>query len=250
MIFLKPSAKPPAPDADWPARYRILEKIAKDPGIKAFYQAGSVSGDTPVSQVAFLALDLETTGLDPQTEAIISVGFIPMCHDRILCRGARYRVVRSDQNRPEIQTVIHGITHSRMDACPRFDTILPELLQAMAGRVIVAHYSRIERHFLEQAVTDLTGDVLEFPVVDTMELESRKHPVFRPNLFQRWMGEKNSPSLRLAHARERYHLPAYRPHHALTDALAAAELFLAQLKDQFTPDTHIGDLLYQPSVKR
>ena len=77
-----------------------------------------------------------------------------------------------------------------------------------------------------------------------MELESRKHPMVRPNVFQRWMGEKTSPSLRLAHARQRYNLPPYHPHHALTDALAAAELFLAQMADQFTPDTPVSDLVY------
>ncbi len=242
------SPDPPFP-VDWPSRFDVLEKQAKDPAIKAFYQAGSVPGDTPLKQVPFLALDLETTGLNPQTDAIISVGFIPMYHDRILCGGARHWVVRPDQNRSDIQTVIHGITHSRMDACPRFDTILPQLLKAMAGHVVVAHYSRIEQEFLCKAVAELTGDDLEFPIVDTMEIESRKHPVFRPNLFQRWMGEKNSPSLRLAHARERYNLPPYRPHHALTDALAAAELFLAQIKDQFTVDTPISALLYPQPLK-
>jgi DNA polymerase-3 subunit epsilon len=108
--------------------------------------------------------------------------------------------------------------------------------------VVLVHYNRIERDFLGRAVLDATGDTLEFPVVDTMELESRKHPVFRPNFIQRWMGEKDSPSLRLAHARERYNLPPYRPHHALTDALATAELFLAQMADQFTPDTPVADI--------
>jgi DNA polymerase-3 subunit epsilon len=242
-------ADPPCGAVDWPSRFRDLEKKAADPCIKAFYQAGGVPGDTPIKQVPFLALDMETTGLNPQTDAIVSVGFIPLFFDRIVCRGARYWVVRPDQDRPDIQTVIHGITHSRMDACPRFDAILPLLIEAMAGRVVVAHYSRIERRFLNRAVSDLTGEGLAFPVVDTMELESRKHPVFRPNLIQRWMGEKNSPSLRLAHARERYNLPSYRPHHALTDALAAAELFLAQVRDQFTPDTPISELLYQPPAK-
>jgi DNA polymerase-3 subunit epsilon len=249
MIFFKPSDRPP-PAVDWPSRFRVLEKTAKYPVIKAFYRAGTIPGDTPINQVAFLALDLETTGMNPETDAIISIGFIPLFFDRILCQGARYRVIRPDHLRPEIQTVIHGITHSCMDACPRFDAIFPLLLQAMTGRVIVAHYSRIERAFLHNAVSDLTGDAFEFPVVDTMELESRKHPFFRPNRLQRWMGEKNSPSLRLAHARDRYNLPSYRPHHALTDALATAELFLAQIRDRFSPDTPISDLLFQPSAKR
>ena len=244
------TADPPSKARDWPSRFRELEKTATDPVIQAFYRAGGFSGDTPIRQVSFLALDMETTGLNPQTDAIISVGFIPLFFDRIVCREARYWVVRPDQDRPDLQTVIHGITHSHTDAGPRFDVILPRLLEAMAGRVVVAHYSRIERGFLNRAVSDLTGNGLKFPVVDTMELESRKHPLFRPNLLQRWMGVKRSPSLRLAHARERYNLPSYRPHHALTDALATAELFLAQVQDQFAPDTPVSNLLYQSQTKR
>ncbi len=226
----------------WQSRFNLLADQAKDPRLKAFYQTAHIPGHTPLKQVEFLALDLETTGLHPKTDAIISVGFIPLFYDRILCSGARYWVVQPEQVRPDIQTTIHGITHTHMGTCPNFSTILTPLLQAMVGRVILAHYSRIECGFLGKAVLDLTGDTLEFPVVDTMELESRKHPVFRPNFIQRWMGDKNSPSLRLAHARERYNLPPYRPHHALTDALATAELFLAQVADQFTPDTPVADL--------
>ncbi|HSL61328.1 MAG TPA: 3'-5' exonuclease [Desulfotignum sp.] len=244
--FRKTASRPPE---DWQSRFSLLADQAGDPRIKAFYQQGCIAGSTPVKQVSFLALDLETTGMDPENDAIVSVGFIPLFHDRILCRGARYWVVRPDQDRPDIRTVIHGITHTRMDDCPRLENILAPLLEAMAGRVVVAHYSRLEREFLGRTVSDLTGDCLVFPMVDTMELESRKHPVFRPNFLQRWLGKKDSPSLRLAHVRERYNLPPYHPHHALTDALAAAELFLAQVADQFTPDTPVSDLLCHPQDK-
>jgi len=227
---------------DWQSRYALLSDQAEDSRLKAYYQAAHIPGSTPVQQVEFLALDLETTGLDAKKDAIVSVGFLPLFYDRILCSGARYWVVQPEQVRPDIQTTIHGITHTHMGISPNFLAVLGPLLQAMTGRVILAHYSRIEREFLGRAVQNLTGDPLDFPVVDTMELESRKHPVSRPNFIQRWMGEKNSPSLRLAHARERYNLPPYRPHHALTDALATAELFLAQMADQFTPDTPVSEL--------
>jgi DNA polymerase III subunit epsilon len=244
MIRFKKTTQTPL--VNWQTRFSLLAEQAKDPRISTFYRNAYIPDDTPVKQVPFLSVDLETTGLDPLTDDIVSVGFIPLCHDRILCSGTRYWVVRPEKERPDIQTVIHGITHTDITACPRLDDILAPLLEAMAGRVVVAHYSRIEREFLRKAVSDLTGDLLEFPVVDTMELESRKHPVVRPNFIQRWMGEKTSPSLRLAHARQRYNLPPYHPHHALTDALAAAELFLAQLADRFTPDTPASDLLYHP----
>jgi DNA polymerase-3 subunit epsilon len=35
---------------------------------------------------------------------------------------------------------------------------------------------------------------------------------------------------------------AYHPHHALTDALATAELFLAQMQDRYSPETPVSAL--------
>ena len=49
-------------------------------------------------------------------------------------------------------------------------------------------------------------------------------------------------SIRLAASRGRYGLPRYRPHHALTDALASAELLQAQVGQRFAPDTPIREL--------
>ena len=58
--------------------------------------------------------------------------------------------------------------------------------------------------------------------VDTMALEHR----LRADVH----GEVNG-SLRLDAARRAYGLPRYSAHHALTDAIAAGELFLAQLAE-------------------
>ena len=49
-------------------------------------------------------------------------------------------------------------------------------------------------------------------------------------------------SIRLADTRRRYNLPRYRPHHALTDALASAELLQAQVAHRFSPTTPLRDL--------
>ena len=46
--------------------------------------------------------------------------------------------------------------------------------------------------------------------------------------------------MRLADARRRYGLPAYRAHHALTDALATAELLQAQVAHHFKNPPPVG----------
>jgi len=59
------------------------------------------------------------------------------------------------------------------------------------------------------------------PVIDTQAI-ARRSLERRDQAFQ-------PQELRLGALRTRYHLPRYRLHNALSDALGAAELFLAQL---------------------
>jgi len=61
------------------------------------------------------------------------------------------------------------------------------------------------------------------PTVDTLALAHRS--------CVRQGREPVRGSLRLAALRERYNLPAYASHDSLVDAIAAAELFLAQMEE-------------------
>ena len=227
---------------NWPGRFTELAAQARDPRLQTYYRQPLVPSDTPISQVPMLALDLETTGLDDRHDAIISIGFIPFDYRLIRCNGASNWVVQPDLPAAEIAVTIHGITHSDLIAAPRFADHFDALLHAMAGKVIVAHCHEIERRFLTAATMMLTGEKLHFPAIDTMTIEEKKHPYKRPNVIQRWFGETNSPSLRLDATRARYGLPSYHPHHALTDALATAELLQAQLQYRYDPQTPVSQL--------
>ncbi|MEF1281994.1 3'-5' exonuclease, partial [Vibrio fortis] len=51
-------------------------------------------------------------------------------------------------------------------------------------------------------------------------------------LWNKLKGKKPG-SVRLGQSRRRYHLPDYTPHHALTDAIATAELLQAQIAHHY-----------------
>ena len=210
-----------------------MRKLAEEttvPMLRAYYSAGVPGPETLLSDVSFVALDLETTGLDPQQAAIVSVGLVPFTLRRIRMAESRYWVVRPRRDLDQESVLIHRITHDELAAAPRFSAILPELLEALAGRMVVVHYRHIERPFLDQACRRWIGEGLEFPLIDTMAIEGwmlRRGRTRMQRLAER-LGWWRRPSVRLASCRERYHLPAYSAHHALTDALATAELFQAQ----------------------
>jgi DNA polymerase-3 subunit epsilon len=227
----------PLRDVDWSARFKTLAEDSTVPMLSHYYETGVVSGDTALAEVPFVALDLETTDMDPRKGAIVSLGLVPFSLSRIRVREARYWVVRPRRELAEESVLIHHITHEELQAAPRFSAVLPELLDALAGRVVVVHYRRIERPFLEQVCRRWTGEGLEFPLIDTMAIEALG--LYRQKGFWGqiggWLGFQRRTSLRLGVCRERYNLPAYAAHHALTDALATAELFQAQVAWHFDP---------------
>jgi DNA polymerase-3 subunit epsilon len=227
----------------WPERLAQLAGKARDPRLRSFYEAGCVSPETPLKDVPLVALDFETTGLDPVSHAIVSLGLVPFSIYRVRCREARHWIVQPRLPLHRKSITIHGITHTDVDQAPDLDEILDEVLAALAGCIVVVHYRGIERPFLDRALKARLGEGIEFPVIDTMAIEARLHPNRNRNWFGRILG-KPPVSIRLADSRTRYGLPHYPPHHALTDALASAELLQAQVQYHFSPRTTVGELWY------
>lgn len=219
-------------EVDWPVLIEKLKKQATDPLLTCFYNAGIVKGDTPLSDVKFVALDLETTGLDSSKNDIISIGLVPFTLSRIYCNQAKHWVVKPRKPLQDNSIVIHGITHSDISGAPDFSCVLEELLLALAGKIVVVHYRCIEREFIDLAVKARLGEGLLFPMIDTLEIESW---FFRKSKQKWWSKMTGLPlhSIRLADSRKRYNLPFYQGHNALIDALATAELLQAQIATRF-----------------
>ena len=225
---------------DWAARYQSLAKEARHPGLRKFYQAGIVDARTPLEQVQLLAMDVETTGLNADAHSIVSIGLIPFTLQRIHCGQASYWVIKPQSELNEKSVTFHHITHTDILNAPAFTEVVEALLQAMTGKVMVVHYRNIERGFLDRAFRRHLGEGLQFPVIDTMQLEARMHRQKRSWLDR--LLRRSQLSIRLADSRARYNLPSYLAHHALTDALAAAELLQAQIATHYQPSTPLEAL--------
>jgi DNA polymerase-3 subunit epsilon len=175
---------------------------------------------TDYRRVDYLAIDLETTGLDAKRDHILSVGYVVVHGNRIDLGSARHRLVRTARAIPEASAVIHQITDDEAALGEDLQPVLTDLLSDLAGKVMIAHHAIVERGFLSKACRSLFGAGLLVPIVDTQA-------VARRSLERRQVSFKGS-ELRLHALGDRYNLPRYGAHNALSDALAAAELFLAQ----------------------
>lgn len=182
-----------------------------------------------------VALDLETTGLDPKRDAILSIGLVQLQHMHIRLDTAWHEVVRINREIPEESAVIHHITDDRAAAGRPLHEVLPLLLRRLAGKVMLVHYANIEQNFLDNACRELYGAPFVIPTIDTLVLAQR--------LFELRNHSIQPGDLRLFNLRPRYNLPRYKAHNALSDAIATAELFLALGTEMAPRNCAIGQFL-------
>jgi DNA polymerase-3 subunit epsilon len=180
----------------------------------------------------YLALDLETSGGDASRDDILSFGWVCLDGAEIRLESARHRLVRPRRNLTERNVSIHRITDDRAAEGESLRGVLADFLGDLRGRTLIAHYSPTEVGFIDVACRACFGGRFRPPVIDTLVLARRAAET------------PKAGSLRLAALRARHHLPRYPMHHALSDALAAAELFLAQAQAASASGKgRLGDLL-------
>mgnify|MGYP001081622408 CR=1 FL=1 len=225
----------------WADYFARQAEACRTPALQRFYAAGVPAEERPIGEVPLVALDFETTGMDPREHAIVSIGMVPFDLHVIRPAAGRYWVVKPPKSLRAESIAFHRITHSEVEHAPPIAAILDEVLAELAGRLVVVHYRNIERPFLDAAVLASRGEHCLFPLIDTMELEARWERHGRLRGVKRLFGIQPS-SIRLADSRGRYGLPHYSSHHAKVDAMATAELFQAQMARHFTPDTPVSDL--------
>ncbi len=199
------------------SRRRALAK-ASGP-LQDFLATPFPSGKDLCRDVEVVSLDLETTGLNPRKDSILSVGLVNINHMVIQLETAWHQLISVDHAISEESVVIHAITDDKAAGGKPIEEVLPEILKRLAGRVMLVHYKNIEQNFLNAACRRLYGAPFVVPTIDTLALAARALEL-RNHTVQ-------TGDLRLFNLRPRYNLPRYKAHNALSDALATAELFLA-----------------------
>lgn len=204
----------------WPFRKNnaSLAEQVPDGGLREYLTTPPPRRDTSIRDAPLLAVDLETTGLTPASDHIISVGMVEVDGLTIPLGSAQNILINPGETVGHSAT-IHQLTDDELlaEGVPLADA-LDATFARMAGRVLLAHHAAIEVGFLTLAVKRLHGITVEIAAVDTLQLGH--HAL--------GLDEDHPPdALRLWRLRRRSGLPAYRGHDAVIDALACAELYLA-----------------------
>ncbi|WP_457673123.1 exonuclease domain-containing protein [Thiolapillus sp.] len=201
-------------------RRKLLARAPEGP-LRNYLGTAFPDRGLPIDQVPLLAMDFETTGLDAGSDHLLSVGHVELQGNRVRLATARHQIIHTDRDMADENISIHHITHDQVARGMSLGKVVESILQALAGKVLLAHHARVEIGFLQQACRRLYGMAPVVPAIDTMQLARQR--------LERAQQPYKAADLRLFNLRKQYGLPAYQAHNALMDAIATAELFLAQL---------------------
>jgi DNA polymerase-3 subunit epsilon len=171
--------------------------------------------------VSFLVCDGEMSSLDANQGELLSLGWVLVEGGAIALESARHYLVKAEQSVGQ-SAAIHQLRDCELEEGRSAAQLLELFLAAAAGRVLVFHNAVLDTAFLDRLTRREYGAPLLMPTVDTMMMEEA--------IFRRSDTVIKTGDLRLHACRQRYNLPSYPGHNALVDALATAELLLAQAK--------------------
>jgi DNA polymerase-3 subunit epsilon len=179
----------------------------------------------PWDEVEYWVLDLETSGLDAKRDQILSVGMVPVRRGVIEWGDHFYSLARPEtwENLDGDAIRVHHILPEELKDAPRLPAILLEIEARLSGgAALVLHHASFDLGFLRGHFAKVGRPWPKPAVVDTRVLASRYD-----ELQQRLQPYVLPVTRSLAELVELFNLPPYTTHHALADALATAQLFLA-----------------------
>jgi DNA polymerase-3 subunit epsilon len=165
---------------------------------------------TPLTEVTFVVVDLETTGGSADSCQITEIGAVKVRAGEVL--GEFQTLVNPEAPIPPFIAVLTGITDAMVAGSPRMATVLPAFLEFARGSVLVAHNAGFDISFLRASALATGHAWPHFRVLDTVHLA--RQVVTRDEA-------RNHKLATLAHV---FHSPVTPDHRALTDAQATVHV--------------------------
>jgi len=184
---------------------------------------------TPLSDVTFVVVDLETTGGRPAEAEITEVGAVKVRGGEVL--GEFQTLVDPGGPVPPYIQVLTGITTTMLVGAPRIEEVLPSFLEFARGAVLVAHNAPFDVGFLKAAAARTGHPWPGFRTVDTVRLARRA------------VTRDEAPNHKLSTLAALFRATVTPNHRALSDARATVDVLYALL-GRLAPlgITHLEDL--------
>jgi DNA polymerase III subunit epsilon len=165
---------------------------------------------TPLRDVTFCVVDLETTGGAPGSSSITEIGAVKVRGGELL--GEFQTLVNPAEPIPPFIAVLTGITDLMVASSPRIGSVLPAFLEFAHGCVLVAHNAPFDVGFLKHDSQAHGYEWPDFAVVDTALLARRV------------LTRDDAPNCKLGTLAKVFRATTTPNHRALADARATVDV--------------------------
>jgi DNA polymerase III epsilon subunit-like protein len=122
----------------------------------------------------FVAVDLETTGLDPQRDAVVAAAAIPVRGG--VPQSGYVTLVDPGRPIPASSSAIHGITDSMVAGAPGIEAVLDSLTGVWGDGILVGHGVAFDLAVLAREAQVRGRRLPDTPTLCTMRLTAALHP--------------------------------------------------------------------------
>jgi DNA polymerase III subunit epsilon len=170
-----------------------------------------------LTDVSFVALDTETTGLFPIMHRLVEVGAVRFRLDGQELATFQTLIYPEIPIPKDVQHV-HGITNRMVRGKPTIEHVLPEFIKFLGHHetILLAHNAPFDLGFLAMALTRLRITYPPHYLLDTLDMARRLYPAW--------------PSHSLEYVATRLKVANRAEHRALSDARLVKDIFLAVLQ--------------------
>lgn len=130
-----------------------------------------------------IALDTETTGLDPaQGHRIIEICCLEL-ENHLPTEKVFHTLINPERDIPEEATRVHGITSEKLADAPVFAGVADDFLDFIGGAPLVIHNAEFDLKFLNAELERVAKPLLPSSRgIDTIEIAKRRFPGARYSL--------------------------------------------------------------------
>lgn len=173
--------------------------------------------DEEIPQGEYIALDTETTGLNPKKDEILSIGAVMIKDNKIITRDSFEIFIKPIQEISHESIKIHHILPSDLENGVKIDEALEKLLYFIGNRPIVGYYISFDIDILNTYLRKFIGTTLPN---EPVEVSSMYYDRYRRKSDHEYV------DLRFDTIMDKLNLPKLGQHDALNDAIMSAMMFL------------------------
>jgi DNA polymerase-3 subunit epsilon len=202
--------------------------------------AQEFSVDTLMSELPFVAIDIEATGLDPNNDRIVEVACVVFSRGEVERHGW---LINPGRPIPEESRAVHNISDDDVRDAPPFAAVAQQILAVLARGVPLAYNADFDRAFLMAEFQRAGGERPDVPAL-------RKGIDWLDPLTWARELQQAEKSKSLTAVAERLGIEAGQAHRAVDDAHTAGRVLYAFFGDSRVPTSYAAFVQEQRRLGR